>query len=151
MNDYLIGAGALLTAGPESSIAAAILHAQIEPLLAQQVGAALVDFEGSDPEELSRILIMASGWRRARFDAEVVAPLAARRECSLADVVAALAQSAGVREVHLFARWLPGPEMAAELCRRGVGLVAHPLGAIQQAALVTGQRFARWKPALRAA
>jgi hypothetical protein len=41
--------------------------------------------------------------------------------------------------------------MAAELRGLGIGLVAHPLEAIDQAALVTGQRFARWKSALRAA
>jgi hypothetical protein len=151
MNEYLIGAGALLTAGPESSIAGATLHAQTDALLAGQVRAALVDFEAADPEELSRIVIMATGWRRARFDAEVIQPLTARRECSLADVVAALASATGESEVHLFARWLPGAAMAEDLRARGIGLIAHPLDAIDQAALVTGQRFARWKSALRAA
>jgi hypothetical protein len=151
MNDYLIGAGALLTAGPESSIAGATLHAQTDALLAGQVRAALVDFEAADPDELSRIVIMATGWRRARFDAEVIQPLTSRRECSLADVIAALASAIGESEVHLFARWLPGADMARDLQRRGIGLVAHPLEAIAQAALVTGQRFARWKSALRAA
>jgi hypothetical protein len=120
-------------------------------MLADQVHAALVDFEAADPQELSRIVIMAAGWGRARFDAEVIQPLSTRRECSLADVIAALAHATGESEVHLFARWLPGADMAADLRRRGVGLVAHPLEAIDQAALVTGQRFARWKSALRAA
>jgi hypothetical protein len=41
--------------------------------------------------------------------------------------------------------------MAEELRRLGVRLVAHPLEAIEQAALVTGQRFSRWQSALRAA
>ena len=68
--------------------------------------AALVDFEAADAQELSRIVIMATGWRRARFDAEVIGPLIARRECSLADVIAALASATGEPEVHLFARWL---------------------------------------------
>ena len=45
----------------------------------------------------------------------------------------------------------PGAAMADDLRRRGVSLVAHPLETIDQAALVTGQRFARWKSALRAA
>jgi hypothetical protein len=151
MNEYLIGAGALLTAGPASSIAGATLHAQTDPLLAGQVQAALVDFESAHPAELSRIVIMAAGWRRGRFEAEVVGPLAARRECSLADVIAVLAKATGAAEVHLFARWLPDAAMLADLRRRGVGLVAHPLEAIDRAALVTGQRFYSWKPSLRAA
>jgi hypothetical protein len=151
MSEYLIGAGALLTAGPESSIAGATLHAQTDALLANQVRAALVDFEAADAEELSRIVIMATGWRGARFDAEVIQPLTTLRECSLADVIAALASATGELEVHLFARWLPGSALAADLRRRGIGLVAHPLEAIVQAALVSGQRFARWKSALRAA
>jgi len=151
MSDYLIGAGALLTAGPASSIAGATLHAQVDPALAAQVQAALLDFEGARPEELSQILIMASGWARARFDAEVIRPLVDRRECSLTDVVAALARATGASEVHLFARWLPGIEMAGELRRQGIGLVAHPIDAIDSAALITGQRFARWTSALRAA
>jgi hypothetical protein len=151
MSEYLIGAGALLTAGPESSISGATLHAQTDDLLANQVRAALVDFEAGNENELSRVVIMASGWRRARFDAEVIAPLVARRECSLPDVVAALAQATRVSEVHLFARWLPGAAMIDELRKLGVALVSHPLEAIEQAALVTGQRFARWNSSLRAA
>jgi hypothetical protein len=151
MNEYLIGAGALLTAGPESSIAGATLHAQTDALLASQVHAALVDFEAGHVDDLSRVVIMAAGWGRARFDAEVTQPLVARRECSLADVVTELARATGLAEVHLFARWLPGAAMASELRKRGIGLIAHPLDAIAQAALVTGQRFARWNSALRAA
>jgi hypothetical protein len=151
MNEYLIGAGALLTAGPASSIAGATLHAQTDGFLAGQVRAALVDFEAAHADELSRVVIMATGWQRARFDAEVIGPLIDRRECSLAEVVGALAAATGVSEVHLFARWLPGGEMADDLRKLGVSLVAHPLEAIEQAALVTGQRFARWKSALRAA
>jgi hypothetical protein len=151
MSDYLIGAGALLTAGPESSISGATLHAQTDALLATQVQAALVDFEAGHEDELSRVVIMAAGWRRARFDAEVIQPLVGRRECSLSDVVAALAQATRVSEVHLFARWLPGGGMLDELRSLGVALVSHPLETIEQAALVTGQRFARWNSVLRAA
>jgi hypothetical protein len=65
--------------------------------------------------------------------------------------VASLAQAARVSEVHLFARWLPGSTMLDELRKVGVALVSHPLEAIEQAALVTGQRFARWNSVLRAA
>jgi len=151
MSEYLIGAGALLTAGPESSISGATLHAQTDALLATQVQAALVDFEAGHEDELSRVVIMATGWRRARFDAEVIQPLVSRRACSLADVVTALAQATRVSEVHLFARWLPGAAMMSELRTMGIALVSHPLEAIEQAALVTGQRFARWNSVLRAA
>jgi len=41
--------------------------------------------------------------------------------------------------------------MGQELRRRGIGLIAHPIEAIDRAALVSGQRYARWKSALRAA
>ncbi len=47
MDEYFIGAGALLTAGPQASIASATLHAQTDPGLSQQVVAAVVDFEAA--------------------------------------------------------------------------------------------------------
>ena len=80
-----------------------------------------------------------------------VALLREERRGSYAARNTGLAAATGESEVHLFARWLPGSALAADLRRRGIGLVAHPLEAIDQAALVTGQRFARWKSALRAA
>jgi hypothetical protein len=151
MNDYLIGGGAVLTAGPAATIAAATLHAETEPGLAQTVEAAVVDFEGSSPSELSRIVILAAGWPSARFEREVTAPLLGRHECNLGDVVEALARAAGVREVHLFARWLPDSQLSTDLARRSIRLVAHPLQAIGQAALVSGQRVSRWRSPIRAA
>jgi hypothetical protein len=151
MSEYLIGAGAVLTAGSQATIARATLHAQTDPLLAGHVRAALIDFEAAHCAELSRIVIVAAGWNGTRFEAEVIRPLLARRECTLADVLQGLAQATGAPEVHLFAHWLPDAELGAQLVARGVGLIAHPLDDITQAALVSGQRVARWRSAFRAA
>ena len=151
MNDYVIGSGALLTAGPQATIAAATLHAQTDPLLAPSVKAALVDFESTEAADFSKVLVMAAGWNGRRFAAEVVQPLLARVECSLADVVALLASAAGTGEVHVFARWLPDDVLVAALRRSGVTLVAHPLEAIRQAALISGQTYSRWNAPLHAA
>jgi hypothetical protein len=151
MDGYLIGAGAVLRAGPSASIAPAALHAQTDRCLAAQVGAALIDFESTDLSELSRVLIVAAGWSGPRFQTEVVQALLARCDCTLADVIAILAETTGAREVHLFAHWRLDGAATAELERRGVRVVAHPLGAIDQAALVSGQRLVRWPAAFRAA
>jgi hypothetical protein len=144
MDEYLIGAGALLTAGPNASIAGAALHAKTEPGLASHVKAALIDFEATELGELSRVLIVAAGWSGSRFRSEVVARLLAQRDCALADVMAVLSEATGADEIHLFARWQPDDETSARLERRGVCVVAHPLEAIGQAALVCGQRVGRW-------
>ena len=151
MDEYLIGAGAVLTAGPQSSITGATLHARTDPHLAARVEAAVIDFEAAHPAELSRIVIVAAGWGSSRFAAGVVQPLLARSECTLADVVALLAHATGAPEVHLFARWSPEASMSAELADAGVRLVTHPLESIEQAALVSGQRLARWRSPFRAA
>jgi hypothetical protein len=151
MDGYLIGAGALLTAGPAASIASATLHAQTEAGLAEQVGAAAIDFESSNASDLSRLLIIAAGWSPARFEACVSRPLLERRECTLADVMEQLGRATGARELHLFARWLPDGALTSELRARGFELVAHPLEAIDQAALVSGQHLRRWRSPFRAA
>jgi hypothetical protein len=151
MDGYVIGAGAVLKAGAPASIAPAALHAQTDRCLAAQVGAALIDFEATDLSELSRVLIVAAGWSGPRFQAEVVQALLARRECTLAQVVAILAETTGVREVHHFAHWRLDAATTAGLERQGVRIVAHPLAAIDQAALVSGQRLVRWPAAFRAA
>lgn len=151
MDEFLIGAGAVLTAGPESSIAGATLHAQTDPHLAAQVEAAVIDFEAAHPSELSRIVIVAAGWSGPRFQAEVVRSLLARRECTLVDVMALLAEATGTVEVHLFARWLPDAAMSGELAAAGIRVIAHPLESIGQAALVSGQRFSRWRSPFKAA
>jgi hypothetical protein len=151
MNGYLIGAGALLTAGPAASIARATLHAQTDPGLAEQVQAAVIDFESGNPSELSRLLIIAAGWSPSRFDACVARPLLERGECSLADVMEQLGRATGARELHVFARWLPDGALLSELRARGFEVVAHPLETIDQAALVSGQHLRRWRLPFRAA
>lgn len=151
MDEYLIGAGAILTAGPAATVRSATLHAQAEPALARQVRAALIDFESTNAEELSRVLLVAAGWSSSRFHNEVIAPLMERRECGLADVVATLGQAVGTRDVHLFARWLPTAEVSDKLTALGITLVCHPLEAIGQASLVAGQRVQKWRSPVRAA
>jgi hypothetical protein len=144
MDEYFIGAGALLTAGPSGSIAGATLHAQTEAGLAARVKAAVIDFEATKLGELSRVLVVAAGWSGPRFRNEVVSRLLADDECSLADVMAVLAEAAGTQEIHVFAHWLPDDETLGTLEKRGIRVVAHPLEAIGQAALVCGQRVGRW-------
>lgn len=151
MNDYLIGAGAVLTAGPNATIAGATVHAQTDPLLASTVRAALIDFESSSKAELTQVVVVASGWNAGRVHRELVAPLLERRECSLAEILVALAQAAGTREVHMFAQWLADEAMCEAAAQAGVVLVAHPLEAIRQAALISGARLSRWPSPLRAA
>lgn len=151
MSEYLIGAGAVLTAGPAATIAGATLHAETDDQLAGEVRAAVVDFEASSASELSRIVILAPGWRASRFEHEVVQPLLARVECTLVDVLESLARATRSSEVHLFARWLPDEVIVAGLGSRGIRIVAHPLDSIGQAALVSGQRLTRWRSPFRAA
>jgi hypothetical protein len=151
MDEYLIGAGALLTAGPVATIRGATLHAQPQGALARQVAAALIDFESAGPDELSRLLIVAAGWTGSRFHAEVVTRLLALRECGLNDVVAILAGAVQTKEVHLFARWASDRGTLDLLERGGIRLIAHPLDALGQAALITGQRVERWRAPVRAA
>jgi hypothetical protein len=146
MDEYFIGAGALLTAGPSASITAATLHAQTEAGLAAKLDVALIDFEASRPDELSKILIVAAGWSGARFRAEVVGRLIERRECGLGDVIGILAEATGAREVHMFAHWRLDETTSARLAGQGIRVLAHPLEAIGRAALVSGQRLARWGP-----
>lgn len=151
MDEYLIGAGAILTAGPAATVRSATLHAQTEPALARQIRAALVDFESTNADELSRVLLVATGWSASRFSDEVIAPLMEQRECGLADVLAALARATESPDVHLFARWLPAADVAQALGRLGITLICHPLEAIGRASLVTGQRVQKWRSPVRAA
>jgi hypothetical protein len=151
MDEYLIGAGALLTAGPAATIRRATLHAQPTGALARQVAAALIDFESAGPDELCRLLILAAGWAGSRFQAEVVARLLAKRECGLSDVITILADAVETKEVHLFARWSPDPTTLASVEKSGIRILTHPLDALGQAALVSGQRVERWPVPVRAA
>jgi hypothetical protein len=151
MNDYVIGAGAVLTAGPNASIAGATLHAQTDAAIAATVRAAVVDFESRSSSDLTKVVMLATGWNAARVKAELVAPLLAGGECTLADILVLLASAAQTTEIHLFARWLPDEVLTAALRRAGVTLVVHPLESIRQAALISGQNYVRWPSPLRAA
>ncbi|MGC9993027.1 MAG: hypothetical protein ABSD52_11620 [Candidatus Cybelea sp.] len=151
MEEYLIGAGAILTAGPAATIRGATLHAQPLGALARQVSAALIDFESAGPDELSRLLVVAAGWTGSRFHAEVVARLLALRECGLGDVIITLADAVQTKEVHLFARWSPDQTTLDSLEKSGIRILAHPLEALGQAALISGQRVQRWRVPVRAA
>jgi hypothetical protein len=151
MNDYFIGSAALLTAGPAGSIVGATLHAQTDPAIAAGVCSALVDFESSRLSEISKLLLVGRGWTSGRVATEWIRPLTARGSCSLADVFELAASATGVPEVHLFSHWLPDAELAETLNRRGVAVIAHPLEAIRQAALITGQTYVRWPSPLIAA
>lgn len=145
--DYMIGAGAILESGEQGSITPATLHAHVDPLLAGRVQVAAVDFEGNDSRSLKRLLVLGHGWDAARFRTGVSDKLREQRDCSLADVLLALAHAGATSEVHLFAHWLPDEETCAQVRRAGVDIVAHPLESILAASVVTGQRYKRWRAA----
>lgn len=145
--DYIIGAGAMLETGEQATITPATLHAHVDPALAGQVVAAAVDFEGTSPESLRRLLVLAQGWSQGEFRSRVTDPLRRSGDCTLAQVFELLAEGAGTKQVHLFAHWLPDEATCAYLRGRGIELVAHPLEAIEAAALVSGQRCRRWHAA----
>ena len=151
MNEYFIGAGAVLTAGPMASIAAATFHAQTDATIARVVRAAVVDFESSRLADLSKLVVCATGWNAHIVRAKLVPALVARGACDLADVIGTFSSVAETAEVHVFARWLPDEAMTATLRLAGVTLIAHPLEAIRQAALICGQSFTRLPARVRAA
>jgi hypothetical protein len=151
MNDYVIGSGAVLSAGPNAAITGVCLHAQTDASIASRIRAAVVDFEASRLSELSRVVVVGSGWNASRVRSDLVAPLLERRACTLADVAETLARAAATEEVHFFARWMPDEFLVSALQRGGIVAVAHPLEAIRQAALVCGQKYSRWPSPLRAA
>jgi hypothetical protein len=145
--EYMIGAGAILETGNAAKVTAAMLHARVDPMLARSVSAAAVDFDGTSHDALRRLLVLVPGWNASRFRSRVTDPLIERGTCSLADVLSTLAGAAQSAEVHLFAHWLPDEATYATLKGRGIGLIVHPLEAIESAALVAGQRHTRWKAA----
>lgn len=143
MNEYIIGAGAVLTAGNDAKITPATLHAEVSAGVSAIARAVAVDFESTSEERLSRMLLVSQGWNRTRFEREVTAGLLESRVCSLADVLLTLAAATGEREVHLFAHWLPTASTLGALESNGVRLVVHPLETIEQAALVEDQSYRR--------
>jgi hypothetical protein len=151
MNDYFVGAGAVLTAGPKAGIAGAALHAQTDASVARVVRAVLVDFESSALGDLSKVVVAGVGWNAAAVRSRLIEPLTARGACSLADVLETLSRGMQVDEIHIFSRWLPDELLTAGLWARRIRLVAHPLEAIRQAALVSGQSYTRLAAPFRAA
>lgn len=148
--EYIIGAGAILTAGANGAITAATVHAQVDPALAPDISTAVIDFESGELHRLERLLVVTCGWDAQQFRDGVTADLLTRQECSLADVLLAVATARGSSEIHCFARWLPDERTCAELQRNGIELIAHPLESIVSAAIVSGRRLRRW-PAMQAA
>lgn len=145
MSEYIIGAGAVLTAGDNAKITPAALHAEVGDGVSAIAHAVAIDFEGTSEARLQRLVVVAQGWNRSGFQREVTSPLATTRECTLADVLVALAQATGQTEIHLFAHWTPGEPTLEALQRRGIGLVLHPVEAIERAALIEEQCFRRWE------
>lgn len=150
MNAYIIGSGAVLTAGANTAMAAT-LHARTDPAIAVTVRAALVDFEGSVSGELSRIIILAAGFTSGRFDAEVAQPLARSGGSPLGEVLRVLGRATQAGELHVFARWLPEEALVATLQASGIEVIAHPLETISQAALICGRRYTQWRAPVLAA
>lgn len=144
MSDYLIGSGAILTAGAAASITPATLHARVAAAIAGATRCAAIDLEGTQPGELARLLVVVQGWDGATFAREVTPRLIERATCSLAQVLAILAEAARAPEVQFFAHYLPDEATEAELNGYGVGLVTNPLAAIESAALISEQRYTRW-------
>ncbi|HEY9179743.1 MAG TPA: hypothetical protein VIO32_03425 [Candidatus Baltobacteraceae bacterium] len=141
--DYIIGAGAILEAGEAASITPATLHAEVDRALAERARVLAVDFEGTSPAAMQRLLIVAGGWNGAQFRSEVTDRLREQRTCTLADVLLTLAAQARTDEVHLFAHWFPDEQTCSELQARGIRIVSHPVESIRAASLVSGQRVRR--------
>jgi hypothetical protein len=144
MNDYIIGAGAILTAGAEGGIAPAALHVQTDPLLADTVSAAAFDFEGDRPNELQRLVVVASGWNARRFDERVTAALRLRGSACLGEVLVELARAVETERVHLFAAWLPDDRTLEIAGRAGITVVVHALETVGRASLVSSGRRLAW-------
>ena len=145
--DYIIGAGAILQSGPNATITPATLHARVDPAIVSRAGAVAIDFEGTSPAAISKLLVLVQGSNAAAFRSSVADQLKARRDCSLADVFQALAAGAAATELHLFAHWFPDEATCSQLRDAGIEVVAHPVEAIEAAALVSGQRCRRWEAA----
>lgn len=141
--DYIIGAGAILETGEGGSITPATLHANVDPALAQRARVLAVDFEGTSPQAMQRLLILGQGWNATQFRSGVSDKLRERRTCTLADVLATLASQAQTDEVHLFSHWFPDDETCAVLAGQGIRIVSHPVESIRAASLTAGQRVRR--------
>jgi len=145
MSEYIIGAGAVITAGDDAKVTQATLHAEVAAGVSAIAKAVAVDFEGTSEDRLRRLLLIGQGWDRRRFETGVTDALLSGRTCSLSDVLVALAEATGEEEVHLFAHWLPLAATTAGLQAHGIRLVVHPLESIERAALIEDQAYRRWE------
>jgi hypothetical protein len=136
MDEYLIGTGALVTAGEHPCIIPAALHAAVEAAVAAAARVAVVDFDGASARVPRRLLLLVRDWRARAFEASVIARLRSKGLGSCTEALAALAEGTKAGELHLFARWLPGEDLCEGLAGLGVTIVAHPLEAIHRACLI---------------
>ncbi|MDQ6826460.1 MAG: hypothetical protein M3Z14_04570 [Candidatus Eremiobacteraeota bacterium] len=145
--DYIIGAGAMLTAGGETSIARATLHAQTIDLDARNTKGMVIDFEASRPAELRRLLILGVGLSPQSFHDGVTKRLIGCGCCGLEQVIALLAEGLHTAEIYWCARWSPNDMVLRYLGSRGIKLVVRPLETIARAALVIERSFQTWNGA----
>lgn len=141
--DYIIGAGAILETGDSGTITPATLHANVDRALSERVRVLAVDFEGTSPQAMQRLLILGNGWNAGQFRTAVTDKLREQHTCTLADVLVTLAAAAQADEVHLFAHWFPDDATCHDLSARGIRVVSHPVESIRAASLVAGQRVRR--------
>lgn len=151
-SDYIIGAGAMLTAGEGSTITRAALHAQVVDGHGEGSTGVVVDFDSSRPSELRRLLILGVGSSPQKFHDGVTSRLIGSGDCDLERLIALLAAGLQTRRIHWFARWTPSDSVLRNLQTQGITLVVKPLEAIARAALVMDRSYNAWNaaPALAA-
>lgn len=142
--NYIIGAGAMLTAGDQSTIARATLHAQVFDGHAEGSTALVVDFESSRASELTRLLILGVGLSPRSFHQGVTSRLVGSGDCDLGRVIVLLAAGLQTRRIHWFARWTPSEAVLQNLKAQSITLVVKPLEAIARAALVIERSYKIW-------
>ncbi len=151
MDEYIIGAGALLARGRQATITRTKVHAEVSARIAARARAIAIDFESTRASDVQRLLIVAAGWPASTFQVSVTGRLLHSGLCGIGDVLQALSDGTGQREVHLFAHWIPGDLLVGALRREGIELIAHPLDEIRRAALIADQAYTRWERPTQAA
>lgn len=149
--NYIIGAGAMLTAGDQSTIARATLHAQVLDGQAEGSTGVVVDFESGRASELRRLLILGVGLSPQSFHDGVTSRLTGSGDCDLGRVITFLAAGLQTRRIHWFARWTPSEAVLENLKAHGVTLLVRPLEAIARAALVIERSYKTWDGTAEAA
>ncbi len=151
MDEYIIGAGAMLAGGLQATITGTKVHAEVSARVASRARAIAIDFEstrglaGQPASDVQRLLIVAAGWAASTFQASVTGRLLHSGLCGVGDVLRALSDGTGQREVHLFAHWIPDDLLVGALRREGIELIAHSLDEIRRAALIADQAYTRWE------